>query len=71
MCEKVSHFDKECIEICRNCKGTGVVYTVPELHPYEKEDDLEPDECLICKGSGRVKKMLNIEIAIEPYKGSV
>jgi DnaJ-class molecular chaperone len=70
MCEKVRHYDKESIEVCRNCKGTGVAYTVPEFHPYGKEKDPEPFECPVCKGSGRVKKTLNIEITIEPYAGS-
>ena len=67
MSEKVRNYDKESIEVCRNCKGTGVAYTVPEFHPYGKEDDPQPYECPVCQGSGRVKKTLNIEITIEPY----
>lgn len=30
MSEKVRNYDKESIEVCRNCKGTGVAYTEPE-----------------------------------------
>lgn len=67
MSEKVRNYNKESIEVCRNCKGTGVAYTVPELHPCGKEDDPQPYECPICRGSGRVKKTLNIKITIEPY----
>lgn len=33
MSEKVRNYDKESIEVCRNCKGTGVAYTVPKFHP--------------------------------------
>lgn len=69
MSEKVRNYDKESIEVCRNCKGTGVAYTLPEFHPYGKEDAPEPYECPVCQGSGRVKKTLNIEITIEPYPG--
>lgn len=70
MSEKVRNYDKESIEVCRNCKGTGVAYTVPEFHPYGKEDDPIPYKCPVCNGSGRVKKRLKIEITIEPYPGS-
>lgn len=69
MPEKVRNYDKESIEVCRNCKGTGVAYTEPEFHPYGKEDDPQPYECPVCQGSGRVKKTLNIKITIEPYPG--
>jgi len=66
---KRKEFAYDKIELCRNCKGTGVAYTVPEFHPYRKEDDPQPYECSVCQGSGRVKKTLNIEITIEPYPG--
>lgn len=69
MSEKVCNYEKESIEVCRNCKGTGIAYTVPEFHPYGREDDPQPYECPVCRGSGRVKKTLNIEITIEPYPG--
>ena len=69
MSEKVRNYDTERIEVCRNCKGTGVAYTEPEFHPYGKEDDPQPYECPVCQGSGRVKKTLNIKITIEPYPG--
>lgn len=69
MSEKVRNYDKESIEVCRNCKGTGVAYTVQEFHPCGKEDDPRPYECPVCRGSGRIKKTLNIEITIEPYPG--
>ena len=62
MSEKVRNYEKESIEVCRNCKGTGIAYTVPEFHPYGREDDPQPYECPVCRGSGRVKKTLNIEI---------
>lgn len=69
MSEKVRNYEKESIEVCRNCKGTGIAYTVPEFHPYGREDDPQPYECPVCRGSGRVKKTLNIEITIEPHPG--
>lgn len=69
MSEKVRNYDKESIEVCRNCKGTGVAYMVPKFHPYGKEDDPQPYECPVCRGSGRVKKTSNIRITIEPYPG--
>jgi len=56
MSEKVRNYEKESIEVCRNCKGTGIAYTVPEFHPYGREDDPQPYECPVCRGSGRVKK---------------
>ena len=65
MSEKVRNYEKESIEVCR----TGIAYTVPEFHPYGREDDPQPYECPVCRGSGRVKKTLNIEITIEPYPG--
>lgn len=71
MSEKVRNYEKESIEVCRNCKGTGIAYTVPEFHPYGREDDPQPYECPVCRGSGRVKKTLNIEITIEPYPRQV
>lgn len=37
MSEKVRNYEKESIEVCRNCKGTGIAYTVPEFHPYGRE----------------------------------
>ena len=67
--EKRTEFTRNTIEVCRNCKGTGIAYTVPEFHPYGREDDPQPYECPVCRGSGRVKKTLNIEITIEPYPG--
>ena len=66
---KRTEFARDTIEVCRNCKGTGVAYTVPEFHPYGKEDDPQPYECPVCRGSGRVKKTSNIKITIEPYPG--
>ena len=27
MSEKVRNYEKESIEVCRNCKGTGIAYT--------------------------------------------
>ena len=44
MSEKVRNYEKESIEVCRNCKGTGIAYTVPEFHPYGREDDPQPIE---------------------------
>lgn len=44
MSEKVRNYEKESIEVCRNCKGTGIAYTVPEFHPYGREDDPQPYE---------------------------
>lgn len=70
MSEKVRSYAKESIEVCRNCKGTGVAYTVPEFHPYGKDDDPVPHECPVCNGSGRVRKTLKIEITIGPYPGT-
>lgn len=68
MYEKVRNYKNERIEVCRNCQGTGIAYTVPEFHHYGKEDAPEPYECPVCKGSGRIRKTQNIEITIEPYR---
>lgn len=73
MCEKKErHFDKQMVEICRNCQGTGRATGVTEqtiykriVKPFSRE---RPDICPVCGGSGRVVKTLNITITIEPYR---
>lgn len=69
MSKKVRNYSKEFVDVCRNCKGSGIVYPVPDFHPHGKEQVPEPCECSVCNGSGRVKKKLDIEITIEPYTG--
>lgn len=71
MFEKVRTYNKTKVEVCRNCQGSGVAYTVPEFHPHGKEPDPEPYECPVCAGSGRVEKKLDIVITITPYRGEV
>jgi DnaJ-class molecular chaperone len=53
-------YEKESIELCRNCKGSGVIRL------YK---DGPPETCFICSGHGRVIKKVKIELSIEPYTG--
>lgn len=62
MSEKVRNYNKENIEVCRNCKGVGTVYA-SNLDAEEEK----PYKCPVCDGGGRIKKTLKIEIIIEPY----
>lgn len=61
------HIDK--IEICRNCKGSGMVH--PQVEGSRLLRRLQcPDRlvtCEVCGGSGRVKKASDITITVEPY----
>ena len=52
---------KCCIEICRNCQGTGAV----EIEEKNEENAV----CPVCDGSGRIKKTSEITIKIESYHG--
>lgn len=65
MSKKVRNYDKETIEVCRNCKGTGIAYFERDANGEVRR--CEPHPCPVCGGSGRVKKTLDIEITIEPY----
>lgn len=71
MFEKVRTYNKTKVEVCRNCQGSGIVYSRPEFHPCGKESDMESYECSVCAGSGRVEKKLDITITINPYCGEV
>jgi len=48
---------QERIDVCRDCKGHGVV----EASNYP-ERGTHPVNCSICKGSGKVQTFLNINI---------
>jgi DnaJ-class molecular chaperone len=61
MCKKERTYEKERIEVCRNCHGAGLAPT---------DDGQVSGKCPVCGGSGRIKKRVNIEITIEPYPGT-
>nr|DAY55002.1 MAG TPA: chaperone protein [Caudoviricetes sp.] len=65
--EKKRKYCQETIEVCRNCKGCGVVQPTPEFHPHGKEIILPSVPCPVCAGSGRIKRRSHIEITITPY----
>lgn len=65
--EKVRNINRERIEVCRNCQGSGITYPVPDFHAHSK-GELEPTTCPVCEGSGRITKKLNVSITITPYK---
>lgn len=65
--EKKRTYRKETIEVCRNCKGCGVIQPTPEFHPHGREILPAPVQCPVCTGSGRVKRTAYIEITIAPY----
>jgi len=52
---KTSNYDR--FDVCRECKGHGVV----EASNYP-ERGTHPENCTICKGSGKVQTFLNINI---------
>ena len=60
---KTKNFSVEGIEICRNCKGTGV-----EEKPTGEKATIE-SLCHVCNGSGRVKILRQGTVTVEPYKG--
>jgi DnaJ-class molecular chaperone len=64
---KTREYTRERVELCRNCQGAGVVFTTPDFHPHGREVEATPIECPVCGGSGRVRKVLDIKITIEPY----
>lgn len=70
MSKKVRDYNKGSIEVCRNCKGCGMIQSLPEFHPHGKEFIPTPVQCPICAGSGRVTKKVHIEITITPYPDS-
>ncbi|MDR2131000.1 MAG: hypothetical protein LBP56_07550 [Odoribacteraceae bacterium] len=60
-------YNRESVEVCRNCKGSGVVHGPAAFHAHGREVDPEAVECAVCKGSGRVRKSLAVRVTIEPY----
>lgn len=56
---KVREVKRGSVEICRNCQGSGTVVG------NAGGDSVQ--QCPVCLGSGRVKRMLNITITIVPY----
>ncbi len=58
---KKRKYDKEKIDVCRNCHGSGVV-------PIYQDGPLST--CPVCRGSGHIKKTVKIELTIEPYTGT-
>lgn len=57
-------FKREQIEICRNCKGKG---RVMEIDDDDSCDFGHEKACPVCGGCGRVKKITEGTIKIEPY----
>lgn len=64
MCKKERTYNKVRIEVCRNCHGVGLIRT--EGNNYGNQG---LQQCPICRGSGRVKKTMNVNITIEPCAG--
>lgn len=59
MGKKERYYERERIEVCRNCQGFGLVLLDGEFLPSTT--------CPVCEGSGRVKKTSKVAITIEPY----
>ena len=53
---KTRQYNRENIEICRNCGGTGV---------SEEQDFVF---CPVCEGSGRVKVIRDITVTVKSYQ---
>jgi DnaJ-class molecular chaperone len=66
---KTRNYNKEFVELCRNCKGSGVEYPVPEFHAHGREKEVQPHACPVCGGRGRVRKRVEVEVTIEPFTG--
>jgi len=72
MSKKVQPFENVRVEICRNCRGAGVVFSVAP--DYNTDDPSivvsvvgKPIRCPVCEGTGRVRRTARGEITIEPY----
>ena len=67
MCKTRKHF-KKTIELCRNCGGRGQVsYDV--LYTASGPAGVSSVCCPICKGFGRVWKVNEGTVRIEPFTG--
>lgn len=58
--EKVREYEFEKIEVCRNCGGTGKEKTVMGLLR---------SACMVCGGSGRVRKTTEIKVTVRSFRG--
>lgn len=61
---KERRYKKTLIQVCRNCQGSGTV----AADPATSADPKKQITCPVCEGSGRVNKLLDIDITIEPYR---
>lgn len=61
---KERRYKKSIIQVCRNCQGSGTV----AADPAKSADPTKQVTCSVCEGSGRVNKLLDIDITIEPYR---
>jgi len=64
---KIRNYISDRIEICRNCLGTGTVEEEKGGITGLFRPGFLKAECPVCGGSGRVRKIVDITITIEPY----
>lgn len=70
--EKTRKYRKTTVELCRNCGGRGYV---TEDHFFEHEDGSSQKvghttcPCPVCDGRGRVWKVNEGSVKIEPFAG--
>ena len=53
--------ERERIELCRNCGGTGLADDAGLL-------TVRKVTCQVCKGSGRIDKTIRVNVTIKPYE---
>nr|DAL83002.1 MAG TPA: protein of unknown function (DUF5351) [Caudoviricetes sp.] len=58
--DKRTEFNRDTIEVCRNCKSRGKV-------EVESLRGMETVTCPVCRGSGLVRKKIVGVVTVEPY----
>lgn len=67
--EKVRQYESTKIEICRNCKGSGMVHAQLEGNWLIRrmQSDLVAT-CDVCNGTGRVEKHTDITVTVRSFQ---
>lgn len=60
--EKVTTFYRDTVEACRNCRAEGYVAKPATANCYYGKE-----VCLVCEGSGLVRKRIEGSVTVEPH----